>query len=56
MADGMLPLMTALEILAPLPPLAGPARLTQWNPKCGCKGTVTTRSALIALVSRGGKP
>ena len=23
----------------------------QWNPKCGCKGTITTRFALIALVA-----
>ena len=25
--------------------------LIQWNPKYGCKGTVTTRFALIALVA-----
>ena len=25
--------------------------INQWNPKYGCKGTVTTRFALIALVA-----
>ena len=27
------------------------SKLPQWNPKYGCKGTVTTRFALIALVA-----
>ena len=34
--------------------IAGPEVLGapfQWNPKYGCKGTVTTRFALIALVA-----
>ena len=36
-----------LAILSP----EGPRDNTQWNPKYGCTGTVTTHFALIALVA-----
>ena len=39
---------TFLPFQARLPRVCGHP---QWNPKYGCKGTVTTRFALIALVA-----
>ena len=39
-----------LKFACKLPKLHWPEPF-QWNPKYGCKGTVTTRFALIALVA-----